>query len=46
MIAYRAGSALAGELGEHLQRGDDKRALLRRILVTRPICDPILNGRS
>jgi len=34
MIAYRAESALAGELGEHLQRGDDKRALMRRILVT------------
>ena len=34
MIAYRAESALAGELGEHLQRGDDKRALLRRMFVT------------
>ncbi len=34
MIAYRAESALAGELGEHLQRGDDKRALMRRIFVT------------
>jgi len=34
MIAYRAESALAGELGEHLQRGDDKRALLRRLFVT------------
>ena len=34
MIAYRAESALAGELGEDLQRGDDKRALLRRLFVT------------
>lgn len=34
MIAYRAESALAGELGEHLQRGDDTRALIRRVLVT------------
>lgn len=34
MIAYRAESAVAGELGEHLQRGDDKRALVRRVLVT------------
>ena len=34
VIAYRAESALAGELGEHLQRGDDKRAPMRRILVT------------
>ena len=34
MIAYRAESALAGELVEHLQRGDDKRALLRRVFVT------------
>lgn len=34
MIAYRAESALAGGLVEHLQRGDDKRALLRRVFVT------------
>lgn len=34
MIAYRAESGLAGELGEHLQRGDDKRALMRRLFVT------------
>jgi hypothetical protein len=34
MIAYRAESALAGELREHLQRDDDARALLRRIFVT------------
>lgn len=34
MIAYRAESALAGELAEHLQRGDDKRALARRLFVT------------
>ena len=34
MIAYRAESALAGELGEHLQRGDDQRALARRLFVT------------
>ncbi len=34
MIAYRAESALAGELREHLQRDDDARALLRRVFVT------------
>ena len=34
MIAYRAESALAGELREHLQRDDDTRALLRRVFVT------------
>ncbi len=34
MIAYRAESALAGELHEHLQREDDTRALLRRVFVT------------
>jgi len=34
MIAYRAESALAGEMREHLQRQDDARALLRRIFVT------------
>jgi len=34
VIAYRAESALAGELGEHLQRGDDKQALMRRLFVT------------
>lgn len=34
MIAYRAESALAGELREHLQREDDTRALLRRVFVT------------
>lgn len=34
IIAYRAESALAGELREHLQRGDDTRALLRCAFVT------------
>jgi len=34
MIAYRAESALAGELREHLQREDDARALMRRIFVS------------
>lgn len=34
MIAYRAESALAGEVREHLQRDDDARALLRRVFVT------------
>jgi hypothetical protein len=34
MIAYRAESALAGEVREHLQRDDDARALLRRLFVT------------
>ena len=34
MLAYRAGSALAGCLAEQLQRDDDKRALMRRAFVT------------
>jgi hypothetical protein len=34
IIAYRAESALAGELREHLRREDDARALLRRVFVT------------
>lgn len=34
IIAYRAESALAGELREHLHREDDARALLRRVFVT------------
>jgi hypothetical protein len=34
MIAYRAESALAGELREHLARDDDARALLRRVFLT------------
>jgi hypothetical protein len=34
MIAYRAESALAGELREHLAREDDARALLRQVFVT------------
>jgi hypothetical protein len=34
LIAYRAESALAGEVREHLQREDDARALLRRVFVT------------
>lgn len=34
LIAYRAESALAGEMREHLGREDDARALLRRVFVT------------
>jgi hypothetical protein len=34
MIAYRAESALAGEVRESLARADDARALLRRLFVT------------
>ena len=34
MIAYRAESALAGEVRETLARSDDARALLRRVFVT------------
>jgi len=34
MIAYRAESALAGEMSEYLQREDDARALLRRVFLT------------
>ena len=33
-FAYRAESALAGEVREALQRQDDARALLRRLFVT------------
>lgn len=46
MIAYRAESALAGELGEHLQRGDDQRALMRRIMVTPANLRPDLAKRT
>jgi Family of unknown function (DUF6527) len=34
LIAYRAESALAGEIREALARDDDDRALLRRLFVT------------
>lgn len=34
IIAYRAESALAGEVREHLRREDDARSLLRRLFVT------------
>lgn len=34
LIAYRAESALAGEVREHLGRQEDARALLRRLFVT------------
>jgi hypothetical protein len=34
IIAYRAESAMAGEVREHLSREDDARALLRRLFVT------------
>ena len=34
MIAYRAESSMAGELNDHLARGDDVRALLRRLYTT------------
>jgi hypothetical protein len=34
LIAYRAESALAGEIREELARDDDDRALLRRLFVT------------
>jgi hypothetical protein len=34
LIAYRAESALAGEVREHLGGEDDARALLRRLFVT------------
>lgn len=34
LIAYRAESALAGEVREHLGREEDARALLRRVFVT------------
>jgi hypothetical protein len=34
MIAYRAESAMAGQLADHLSRQDDLRALLRRVYTT------------
>ena len=34
MIAYRAESAMAGQLADHLSRQDDLRALLRRLFTT------------
>ncbi len=34
MIAYRAESAMAGQLDDHLSRHDDLRALLRRLYAT------------
>ena len=34
VLAYRAESALAGEVREHLARSDDARALLKRVFVT------------
>lgn len=34
MIAYRAESAMAGELAQHLAREEDTRALLRRLYTT------------
>jgi len=46
MIAYRAESALAGEIREHLQRSDDARALLCRVFVTPANLRPDYQART
>jgi hypothetical protein len=46
LIAYRAESALAGELREVLARDDDARALLRRLFVTPANLRPDLLAQS
>ncbi len=46
MIAYRAESALAGELREHLNRDQDARALLRRVFVTPANLRPDYNQKT
>jgi len=46
IIAYRAESALAGELREHLHREDDARALLRRVFVTPANLRPDYNRKT
>ena len=46
LIAYRAESALAGEIREHLQRQDDARARLCRGLVTPANLRPDYQART
>jgi hypothetical protein len=46
MIAYRAESAMAGELEDPLARGDDVRALLRRLYTTPVNLRPDPNAKT
>ncbi len=46
MIAYRAESSMAGELADHMARGDDVRALLRRLYTTPVNLRPDLKART
>ena len=46
LIAYRAESALAGEIREALARDDDDRALLRRLFVTPANLRPDLDAQT
>ena len=46
MIAYRAESSMAGELAEHLARGDDVRALLRCVYKTPVNLRPDLKAKT
>lgn len=46
MIAYRAESAMAGQLADHLSRQDDLRALLRRLFKTSVNLRPDLQAQT
>ena len=46
MIAYRAESAMAGQLADPLARGDDRRALLRRLYTTPANLRPDLKAKT
>jgi hypothetical protein len=46
MIAYRAESAMASQLADHLSRQDDVRALLRRLYTTPVNLRPDLQART
>ena len=46
MIAYRAESAMAGEVREALSRDDDARVLLRRLFVTPANLHPDLEAKT
>lgn len=46
MIAYRAESSMAGELKDHIARGDDVRALLRRLYTTQVNLRPDVQAQT
>ena len=46
MIAYRAESSMAGELKDHMARGDDVRALLRRLYTTQVNLRPEVQAQT